>query len=90
MKHTNRPFLAGLLSILLLVCGVGISQPVKTSRNPAPDCAEQCKENYDAMIQRCSKLPGPKVEKCQSAAQQQYDGCLERCKGGNTSRPSGR
>lgn len=89
MKHANRPFLAGLLLILILVCGVGISRPIKNRLNAMPDCAGQCKENYDAMVQRCSKLSGPKAEKCQSTAQQQYDNCLERCRGGNASRPSG-
>jgi hypothetical protein len=89
MKHANRPFLAALLLTLILVCGVGISRPIKNRLNSMTDCAEQCKESYDAMIQRCNKLSGSKGEKCQSMAQQQYDSCLERCKGGNASRPSG-
>lgn len=93
MKPANRPFLVALLLTLILVCGVGIARPIKNKVNSMTDCAGQCRENYDAMVERCSKLSGPKGEKCQSMAQKQYDSCLERCNGGNapsSGRPSGR
>ena len=90
MKHANRPFLISLLLTLILVCGVGIARPVKSSLNSTTDCAGQCKENYDAMAERCSKLSGTKGEKCQEMAQKQYDSCLERCKGGGDAPSSGR
>ena len=87
MKHANRPFLIALLLTLILVCRVGIARPVKSSVNSMTDCAEQCKENYDAMVKKCNDFSGPKAEKCQSMAQKQYDSCLERCKGNDASRP---
>jgi hypothetical protein len=86
MKHANRSFLIALLLTLILVCGVGIARPVK-STSSLTDCAGQCKENYDAMVERCNNLSGARGEKCQEMAQKQYDSCLERCKGNNSSRP---
>lgn len=87
MKHAHRPFLIALLLTLILVYGVGAYRPIKPGFNSMPDCAGECKEKYDAMVERCNKLPSPKSEKCQSMAQKQYDGCLERCRGGNTPSP---
>jgi hypothetical protein len=84
MKHVNRPFLIALLSTLILVCGVGASQPIKDVPNSMVDCAEQCKGNYDAMVERCNKLPDAKGENCREIAQKRYDNCLERCKGGSS------
>jgi hypothetical protein len=87
MKHANRPLLVALLLTILLVCGVGISGPIKNRLNSMTDCAEQCKGNYDAAVERCNKLPDAKGEKCREMAQKRYDNCLERCKGGNAPSP---
>jgi hypothetical protein len=87
MKHTTRPFFIALLLTLILVYGVGASRLIKNSFSSTTDCAEQCKDSYDAMIERCDKLSGPKAERCRSMAQKQYDSCLERCKGGNAPSP---
>jgi hypothetical protein len=87
MKSTNRPFLVAFLLILTLVCAVGASRPIKDRFNSLPDCAGQCRESYDAMIERCNRLPGARADKCREIAQKQYDNCLERCKGGNAPSP---
>jgi hypothetical protein len=87
MKHAHRPFLIALLLTLILVCGVGTSQPIKSAANSMADCAEQCRGNYDAMVERCNKLPDAKAEKCREMAQKRYDSCLERCRGGNAPSP---
>jgi hypothetical protein len=87
MKHANRSFLIALLLTLILVCGVSASRPNKTGGSSTPDCADQCKERYDAMMKRCNNLSGDAGEKCQAMAQKQYDNCLERCKGGNAPSP---
>jgi hypothetical protein len=87
MKHVPRFFFMALLLALVLVYGIGASRPIENDFNATTDCAEQCKENYDAMVKRCNELSGPRAERCRSAAQKQYDGCLERCKGGNAPSP---
>jgi hypothetical protein len=84
MKHTNRPFLIALLLTLILVCGVGASQPVKNGPNSMLDCAQQCRGNYDAAVERCNRLPDAKGEKCREMAQKRYDNCLDRCRGGGS------
>lgn len=89
MKHAHRPFLFALFLALILVYGVGASRLVKNGFISLTDCAGQCKERYDAMIQRCNELSGTGGERCQSMAQKQYDKCLERCKGGISGQPSG-
>jgi hypothetical protein len=87
MKHAHRPFLAALLLTLILVCGVGTSQPIKSASNSMADCAERCKEHYDAAMKRCNEHSGAKAERCQAMAQRHYDNCLERCKGGDAPSP---
>ena len=86
MKYATRPFFIALLLTLVLIYGVGASRPIKNRERATTDCAEQCKERYDAMMERC-KHSGPKSEKCQGMAQKQYESCLERCRGGNAPRP---
>jgi hypothetical protein len=80
MKHANRPFLSALLLMLVLLCGVGASRPIRNGCNSTTDCTDQCKERYDAMIKRCNESPTRKGANCEEAAQKQYDSCLEKCK----------
>lgn len=87
MKRATRTFFIVLLLTFVLVYGVGASRPVKTRLCTTPDCAEQCKENYDAMVKKCNDISGPRGEKCRSMAQKQYDSCLERCRGGSAPSP---
>lgn len=80
MKHANRPFLMALLLMLILVCGVGASRPVESRCTATTDCADQCKERYDAMIKRCNESSSRKGGNCEEMAQKQYDSCLEKCR----------
>lgn len=87
MKYANRSFLSALLLMFILVCGVGASRPSKSGSTLTMDCADQCKDRYDATMKRCNNLSGDAADKCQTMAQKQYDSCLERCKGGNSAHP---
>lgn len=87
MKHTKAPFLFSLLLILILVCGVGASRPIKTGLNLTTDCAGECKESYDEAVKQCNDLSGMRAERCQTMAKKRYDSCLEKCKGGNSPSP---
>jgi hypothetical protein len=73
-----------VLSSLLLACGLSLAADSKVGRAPLStvDCAGNCADNRNKMLERCDRMPGNGAEKCREMANRQYDKCVERCNGG--------
>lgn len=80
MKFLYRP-LSLILFTLLLVSSLGLAASTNAKRisSSAIDCAGDCAERRDKMIERCDKLSGAAAGRCREMANKQYDKCLERC-----------
>jgi hypothetical protein len=80
MKTPYRPLFLIAFSMILIVCLISIatSGTVKERLNFPQDCAQDCAEKYNKMIENCTQSSGDPGG-CRGAAVEQYNRCIERC-----------
>lgn len=85
MKSPRRPLLLITLAMILTLCLISIatSGTVKNRLNISQDCAQECGQTYNRMIENCDRLSGDSRESCRGTAREQYKKCAGACgKGG--------
>jgi hypothetical protein len=82
MKTPRRPLFLIALSMILIVCFISIamSGTVKNRLNFPQDCAQDCGEKYNKMLENCTQSSGDPGG-CRGAAVEQYNRCIEKCGG---------
>lgn len=82
MKTPRRPLFLITMPIMLILCLISIatSGTVKNRLNFPQDCAQDCAQKYNKMIENCTQSSGDPGG-CRAAAVEHYNKCIERCGG---------
>jgi hypothetical protein len=86
MKSPRRPLLMITLAMILMMFLISIatSGTVKNGLNSSQDCAQECGQSYNRMIETCDRLSGDSRDSCRGTAREQYKKCAETCGKGGT------
>jgi hypothetical protein len=89
MRIPSRILLLAVVAITLLISGASIAGSRRVSPIAPRDCAENCRNNRDRMLERCNTMPEAARDNCQERTNKQYEKCVERCNNsGNDVRPN--
>lgn len=78
----RRYLLLVVVAAILLISGISIAASRISRASACVDCAGDCRDNRDKLIEKCNELPDATRDKCIERATKQYDKCIERCNGG--------
>lgn len=87
-KQSLRLLLFTLLMLFLFGSNILASRP----SHLAQDCKQGCTQSRDGALMRCNGLSGDDKTKCQDAANERYNKCVENCntdRGNSGNRGSG-
>ena len=89
MRTPRRYLLLVVVATILLISGISIAASRHAHRGAPVDCAEDCRDRRDKMLERCNSLPDTAASNCRERANKQYDKCVEGCSGQGGDRPGG-
>lgn len=89
MRTPRRYLLLVVVATILLISGISIAASRRAHRSAPVDCAGDCRDRRDKMLERCNSLPDTAASNCRERANKQYDKCVEGCSGQGGDRPGG-
>ena len=82
MRTPRRYLLFVVVATILLISGISIAASRRTNTTTPVDCAGDCSDSRNKMLERCNGLPDAAASNCRDRANKQYDRCIERCNSG--------
>ena len=89
MRTPRRYLLFLVVATILLISGISIAASRRAHTTARTDCAGDCRDRRDKMLERCNSLPDAAASNCRERASKQYDRCVEGCSGQGGDRPGG-
>lgn len=89
MRTPRRYLLFVVVAAILLISGISIAASRRAHTTAPVDCAGDCRDRRDKMLERCNALPDTAASNCRDRANKQYDKCVEGCNSGQGVSPGG-
>lgn len=85
MNKTTRRLLPFLLLVAFLFAGNALaSRSTNVTLRAVQDCAAGCTQKRDASLARCNRMSGDRKTTCETAANSEYDTCVQNCGAGKS------
>lgn len=83
MRHLTRTpsrfLLLLVLAAILLISGISFAASRRSSTAEPVDCAGDCADQRNKLLERCNALSDTAAANCRERAGKMYDKCVERC-----------